>query len=137
MATINGTTGAIDNAAWQNTSIDMVSNSGALLDQTSGLTDATGASITSSFSVTYTGSGGGGGHGHGHGPMQAVDLGVPIRVGFLQTQTATAASPDSRSDLGATSARQSQVVLAPAADASFAHVRQSVADPGQKNWWDN
>jgi hypothetical protein len=136
MATINGTTGAIDNAAWQSTSIDMVSNSGALLDQTSALTDTTGASITSSFSVTYTGSGGGGGHGHGHGPMQAVDLGVPLRAGFLQTQTATAISPDSRSEPGAASSRQGQVVLAPAADAVFAHVHQSVTDPGQKNWWD-
>ncbi len=68
-ATINGVTGAIDNASWQNTAINMVTKTGSPLDQTSGLTDTTTLPITSSFTVTYTGSGGGGGgHGHGHGP---------------------------------------------------------------------
>jgi hypothetical protein len=142
-ATINGITGAIDNAAWQNTSIDMVSSSGAIIDQTSGLTDANSSPSTSSFTVTYTGSGsgsggsGGHGHGHGHGPLQAVELGVPIRSGFLQTQNATETSPASRSEVGAASSQHGQVVLAPAADAFFAPVHQSVADPGQKNWWHN
>src|SRR5262249_9481589 len=38
-ATINGVTGAIDNASWQNTSIDMLSQSNAVIAHTSGLTD--------------------------------------------------------------------------------------------------
>ncbi|MGO9154551.1 G1 family glutamic endopeptidase, partial [Mycobacterium sp.] len=57
-ATINGTTGAIDNTAWQNTSIGMVTNFGTLIDQTSGLTDTTTSPIASSFSVTYSGTSG-------------------------------------------------------------------------------
>ena len=57
-ATINGTTGAIDNTAWQNTSIDMVTNFGTLIDQTLGLTDTTTSPIASSFSVTNSGTSG-------------------------------------------------------------------------------
>ena len=51
-------TGPINDSAWQNTSIDMVTNFGTLIDQTSGLTDTTTSPITSSFSVTYSGTSG-------------------------------------------------------------------------------
>jgi hypothetical protein len=93
-ATINGTTGAIDNATWQNTSINMVTNSGAVIDQTSGLTDTTTSPITSSFSVTYSGSGGGGGHGHGHGPIATLEV-----VGPLQSNVQALAAPEAIPDL--------------------------------------
>jgi peptidase A4-like protein len=67
-ATLNGITGPIDGASWQNASIDMVNSSGTLLDTTSSLTDSTDSSgTTSSFSITATFSnstlnGTGGGH---------------------------------------------------------------------------
>jgi hypothetical protein len=54
IAVINGTTGAIDNSRWANSSLyvmNMVTSSrGAIEDTTSGLTDSAG---TSGFSITY------------------------------------------------------------------------------------
>jgi len=74
-ATINGTTGAIDDGSWQNTSIDMISKGGTVIAHTSGLTDSGG---TSSFSVMFTGGGGGGGgHHHGHGQFDTMEISVP------------------------------------------------------------
>src|SRR5207249_3042592 len=52
-ATINGTTGAIDNPAWQNASINMVSKNGAVEAKTGALTDTATTPATSSFSVQY------------------------------------------------------------------------------------
>jgi hypothetical protein len=86
-ATINpGTgpvTGPINDAAWQNASIDMVTSKGAPLDSTSSLTSA-----GTQFTVTYvgtSGSGGGGGGQKGHGaaqwptvPTKPVSLAPPI-----------------------------------------------------------
>lgn len=92
-ATISGTTGAIDNASWQNTAINMVNKSGTVIDQTSGLTDTTKPAITSSFSVTYTGSGGGGGHGHGHGHGPIETLGL---VGPVQSNVQDSAAPEAK-----------------------------------------
>ncbi len=100
-ATINGTTGAIDNGAWQNTSINMVNNSGAVIDQTSGLTDS---NSTSSFTVTYSGSisGGGGGHGHGHGKSNTSDL-----VGPAQSSVHALSAPRQRLPRRSESSRRS------------------------------
>jgi hypothetical protein len=126
-ATINGTTGAIDNSSWQNTAINMVSKSGSPLDQTSGLTDT---SNTSSFSVTYTGSGG-----HGHGPNQAVELGVPIRFGS-QTGATPRAIANSTANAPAASPGQDLIVLAPVVDEASADVHHRGAASGLKNLWD-
>jgi hypothetical protein len=92
-ATINGTTGAIDNTSWQNTAINMVNRSGTVIASTSGLTDS-GTPPTSSFSVTFTGSSGGGGHHHGHGPMETVELAGPVPAnGQAQPNTMVSALP--------------------------------------------
>jgi hypothetical protein len=117
-ATINRTTGAIDNASWQNTPIDMVTKSGTVIAQTSGLTDTTKSPITSSFSVTYTGSGGGtgGGHGHGHGPIE-IALAGP-----------------SQSNVQA-SAAQDGVVSALPADLFVPQIQKRESTPGLKAWW--
>jgi Peptidase A4 family len=123
-ATINGTTGAIDNGSWQNTSIDMVSRSGTVIDQTSGLTDTNTAPITSSFSVTYTGSGGGHGHGHGHGPIQTVELVVPPTQPDFQAPATPQALAKPAAELPAAAAGQDFIVSAPAADALFAQVHE-------------
>ena len=75
-ATINGTTGAIDNSSWQNTAINMVSFplGTTTIATTSRLKDS---SDPSSFSVKYTGSGGQG-HGHGHGQGQGSNQTVNV-----------------------------------------------------------
>jgi hypothetical protein len=56
-ATINpgkgAVTGPIDDSAWQNEAIEMITNRGSLLDTASALTDS---SNTSSFTMTYVGS---------------------------------------------------------------------------------
>jgi hypothetical protein len=94
-ATINGTTGAIDNAAWQNTAINMVNKSGTVIDQTSGLTDTTSPPITSSFSVTYTGSSsGGGGHHHGHSTIESFES-----SGSTQASIQVVAPPEAKTNL--------------------------------------
>ena len=142
-ATINGTTGAIDNASWQNTSIDMVTNSGTVIDQTSGLTD-TGSPITSSFSVTYSGSGGGGGHGHGHGPIETLELVGPIQsnvqvfVGPIQSSgqasAAAEAKPNLKADSPAASAAQDAIVSAPPADTFVPQIQERESASGLKMW---
>jgi Peptidase A4 family len=117
-ATISGAPGAIDNAAWQNTSIDMVTSSGTLLDQTSGLTDT---SNTSSFSVMNTGGGGSGGHlhGHGHGPNDAIVFALAGQPDFqapaISISSQTAESPTA-------SAGQNLMLPAAAAAVSAAQV---------------
>jgi len=133
-ATISGTTGAINNASWQNTSIDMVSKSGTVIDQTSGLTGTNAPPITSSFSVTYTGSGGGGhGHGHGHGPIQTVELAASIQSDFQAPATPEAlANPTAEPP--AASAGQDFIVSAPAAEAFFAQVQERGSTSGLKTW---
>jgi hypothetical protein len=133
-ATINGTTGAIDNASWQNTSIDMVSRSGTIIDQTSGLTDTTTPPITSSFSVTYTGSGGGGRGGHGHGPNDAVVFVVPGQPDFQAPATPEAIPSPTAESLGA-SAGQDLIRPAPAADAFFAQVHERWSTSELKTGW--
>jgi hypothetical protein len=135
-ATINGTTGAIDNGSWQNTSIDMVSRSGTVIAHTSGLT---GAGSASSFSVTFTGSSGGGGHGHGHGPLQALELFVPIR-NETQAPATTEAMPNSVDRTPAISAGQNPVVSGRGADAglpSFSQAHEPASTLGLQRWWDS
>jgi hypothetical protein len=134
-ATINGITGAIDDASWQNTSIDMVSKSGTVIAHTSGLTDT---GTTSSFSVTFTGSSGGG-HGHGHGPIQTVEFVVPIRSDF-QAPAAPETIPTSAAGTPATAARQDLIVSAPGADAgsaSFSQVHEVGTTLGLNSWWES
>lgn len=129
-ATINGTTGAIDNASWQNTSIDMVSKSGAVIDQTSGLTDV---GKTSSFSVTFTGSSSG--HGHGHGVLQSVDLVAPIQSEFTVPVTPEAIA-NQRAYPQAASTGHGPIVSSPATDAFLAPVHEGGSAPELKSWWD-
>jgi hypothetical protein len=80
-ATINGKTGAIDNSAWQNTAINMVSFGSAVEASTSVLTDSGG---TSSFTVTDTGSSSnssipqGRGHSRGRTTMQAASVATSV-----------------------------------------------------------
>jgi hypothetical protein len=133
-ATINGTTGAIDNASWQNTSIDMVTNSGTVIDQTSGLRDTTTTPITSSFSVTYSGSGGGGGHGHGHGPIETLELIGPIQSN-VQALAAPDAKPNLKADPPAASAAQNGIVSAPPADTFVPQIQERESVSGLKTWW--
>ena len=66
-ATINGVTGAIDNSSWQNTAINMGTQS-VTEDSTSTLTDSSGVS---SFTVTYLTSVSPGSGGHHHGGFVA------------------------------------------------------------------
>jgi hypothetical protein len=86
-ATINSTNGPINDAAWQNAAIDMITSAGTPLDSTSSL-DSTGTQ----FTVTYVGSsgtgGGGGGGGHGHGKAQT--LTVPTKPVSLAPPTGQA-----------------------------------------------
>jgi hypothetical protein len=120
-ATINGTTGAIDNASRQNTCIDMMSQAGTIIDQTSGLSNTNTTPITSSFSVTYTasgGGGGGGGGGHGHGPNQLVVLVIPGQTDFQAPATAEA-TPNRTAEQAAASAEPSLILPVPVADAFF------------------
>jgi hypothetical protein len=150
-ATINGTTGAIDNASWQNTSINMVNNSGTtVIDQTSALTDTTTAPITSSFSVTYTGSssGGGGGHHHGHGPIETLGLVGPIQPNFqaLAAPEAKAnlkaeppaASAEAKANLKAeppaASAAQDGIVAALPVDRFVPQIQEREVASGLKTW---
>jgi hypothetical protein len=141
-ATINGTTGAIDNGAWQSTSIDMVSNSGTPIDQTSGLTDTAAAPITSSFSVQYTGSisggghggGNGGGHGGGNGTTEAALLVVPSHPAFQATATPDT-FPNPMTDRPVASAEQNQFLTAPAVDTFFAQVQEHEATLALKTAW--
>jgi hypothetical protein len=151
-ATINGTTGAIDNGSWQNTSINMVNSSGTMvIDQTSGLTDTTTAPITSSFSVTYTGSssggGGGHGHGHGHGPIEIVLAGpIQSNIQALAAPEATpnqkaelpaasaAAKPNQKAELPAASAAQDGIVSAPPADPFVPQIQERESASGLKTW---
>jgi hypothetical protein len=70
-ATISSTAGPINDSAWQNEAIDMVSSRGRLLDTTSALNSG-----GTGFTVTYSGTsggpfGGGGGSGGGGGAMQS------------------------------------------------------------------
>jgi hypothetical protein len=144
-ATINGTTGAIDNASWQNTSIDMVTKSGTVIDQTSGLTDTT-RPITSSFSVTYSGSGGGGGHGHGHGhgPIETLELVGPIQsnvqafVGPIQSNVQALAAPEAKPNLKAesraASAAQGAIVSAPPTHTFVPQIQERESASGLKTW---
>jgi hypothetical protein len=135
-ATINGTTGAIDNSSWQNTAINMVNSSGTVIDQTSGLTDTTTAPITSSFSVTFSGSSGGGGHGHGHGhgPLQAVEFVVPIGTAF-QAPANPVALQNPPLEYPAASAGQDAIVSTPAADAFFAQLQSPESTSAPKTTW--
>lgn len=134
-ATINGHAGAIDDASWQNTSIDMVSRSGTVIAHTSGLTDTGG---TSSFSVTFTGNSSGGGHGHGHGALQTVELVVPFRADFAVPAN-PGAIPSPTINPPAAPAGQDQIVSAPGADAwspSFVQVHEFASTFGLKPWWE-
>jgi hypothetical protein len=134
-ATINGVRGAIDNASWQNTAINMVTRSGSPLDQTSGLTDTTTSPITSSFTVTFTGSGGGkGGGGHGHGPLQTLEFNVPVPFDF-QAPASPKAVPNSTAPAPAAPAGSELIVVTPAADAVFAQVQEGGSTAGLKTWW--
>jgi hypothetical protein len=135
-ATIGGITGAIDNSAWQDTSIDMVGSSGTVIDQTSGLTDTTTAPITSSFSVAYTGSSSGTGghsHGHGHGPIQPVGFVGPVST-TSEALAAIDAKPNSTSQLPDTSTPQNQIAVAPPADTFVPQVQERPFAPGLKSW---
>jgi hypothetical protein len=134
-ATINGSTGAIDNSAWQNTAINMVNRSGTVIDQTSGLTDTTASPITSSFSVTYTGSSsGGGGHGHGHGPIQTADVAGPAQPG-AQAAVAAAANSNLAGATAAASTRQVIIISTPAADSLVRQVNDGGSPSGFKGSW--
>ena len=137
-ATINGITGAIDNNNWQNTSIDMETNSRTILDQTSGLTDTTSSPITSSFSVTYSGSssGGGGGHGHGHGPMESLNLIGPVQMNAQAALGAPEAEPDSdlKTEPPAASAVQVASIAAPSADTLVPQIQEHESPVGLKTW---
>jgi hypothetical protein len=137
-ATINGTTGPIDDAAWQNTAIDMVSKN-KIIASTSALSDTGG---TSSFTVTFTGSSGGGGTGgHHHGPDQAI-AGLPA-ASPLSTMAAmivvsvpsTPASPPVPlftvpAPAAILSSALSSVPSAVASDAGFAGGDDGMATPG-------
>jgi hypothetical protein len=130
-ATINGTPGAIDNANWQNTSIDMVNRSGTTIAHTSGLTDT---NSTSSFSVAFTGGGGGGGggHGHGHSPLENVVIVMPIQSNF-QTPATSDAMPNRTTEHPIVSTGQDLIASAPIAgtlSSSFAptHVHGLTSD---------
>jgi hypothetical protein len=94
-ATINGTTGPVDNASWKDTSITMATKTGVLKAAPSGLTDTTTPPITSSFSVTALSSGSGGGK---HGPNVA-KLATTDATGNASASTTIAqpqvAAPDS------------------------------------------
>jgi hypothetical protein len=131
-ATINGSTGAIDNSAWQNTAIDMTTSSGTLLDQTSGLTDSGG---TSSFSVTYTGSGGGGGgHHHGHAPMETGEPVGPIQVNVPVSVTSQP-QPGVTTKALTASVIQGPVVSVPAGPVFVAQGQQAGSASGLRTWW--
>ena len=99
-ATLNGTTGPIDGAAWQNDAINMVNSSGTQqLDSTSGLTDSGG---TSSFSIstitaasTLTGTGGGS---HKHSPANLVTNTFPNLPAAPTIQNSTTVFSVVRSD---------------------------------------
>ncbi len=130
-ATISGTTGAIDNSSWQNTSIDMETNSGTVIDQTSALTDSGG---TSSFSVTYTGSssGGGGGHGHGHGPMETLALVGPTQTNVPEALAAPESNTNPKAQPPAAPAAQVAFVSAPAADTYVLQIQENQSPSGLK-----
>jgi hypothetical protein len=132
-ATINGTTGAIDNSSWQNTSIDMETNSGTVIDQTSALTDSGG---TSSFSVTYTGStsGGGGGHGHGHGPMETLAPAAPTQSNIHEALAAPEPNSDPKADPAAAPAAPVGIVWAPPADTYVPQIQEHGTASGLKTW---
>ena len=131
-ATINGTTGAIDNASWQNTSIDMETNSGTVIDQTSALSDSEG---TSSFSVTYTGSsGGGGGHGHGHGPMETQALAAPAQSNVHEALAAPEENATPTAQPPVASAAQVAIAWAPPADTYVPQIQEHDSPSGLKTW---
>jgi hypothetical protein len=56
-ATINGTTGAINNSAWQSTAINIVSYGNQLQATTSSLTNTTASPLSSSFTVAFDAAG--------------------------------------------------------------------------------
>ncbi len=134
-ATINGATGAIDNSSWQNTSIDMETNSGTVIDQTSALTDSGG---TSSFSVTYTGSssgtGGGGGHGHGHGPMETLALVGPNQSNVHEALAAPESNTSPKAEPPAAPAAQVGIVWAPPGDTYIPQIQEHDTAFGLKSW---
>jgi hypothetical protein len=135
-ATINGTTGAIDNASWQNTSIDMTTKSGKIIAHASGLTDTTSSPITSGFNVTFTASSGGkgGGQGHGHGPVEIVlagpsqsaiqALAAPEATPDQNAEPPAAAKPNQSAESPAAPAVQDGVILAPLADPFVPQIRE-------------
>jgi hypothetical protein len=133
-AIINGVTGAIDNASWQHTAIDMVTQSGTLLDQALGLTDTTASPVTSSFSVTYSGSSsGGGGHGHGHGPIEFFapeGLTQPV----IQALAMPVANSDPKSEPLTKVTAQDGVVLAPLAEGFVPQIDEHGSASGLKTW---
>jgi hypothetical protein len=134
-ATINGTAGAIDDASWQNTSIDMVKRSGSVIAHTLSLTDT---GNTSSFSVSFTGSGGGGGHGHGHGGLQSVAIIAPIASEFTPS-TSAEGTAISTTKPQAETVEQRLIVSASTADTwspSFGPVNELESISGLKNWWE-
>jgi hypothetical protein len=131
-ATIEGTTGTIDNPLWQDTSIDMVSNYGTVIDQTSTLTDT----IASRFSVTSTGSGGGwGGNGLGHGPIEAVGFvgPAPARSDF-QVLATPEAKPNLTSQLSEASTPQHQIASTSPVDAFVPQVQERPFASVLKSW---
>jgi len=134
-ATINGTAGAIDDASWQNTSIDMVKRSGSVIAHTLSLTDSAN---TSSFSVTFTGSGGGGGHGHGHGGLQSVAIIAPIASEFTPSTSAegtaiSTAKPQTETvGQQLTASNSTNDIWSP----SFAPVNELGSISGLRNWWE-
>jgi hypothetical protein len=93
-ATINGTTGAIDNPAWSSSveQINMVTSGGAAKDSTSKLTDS---GSTSGFSVTWISSGTSGtsgGHGRGsRSTVQSADQATLITAASQAGQQAATA----------------------------------------------
>jgi hypothetical protein len=139
-ATINRTTGAIDDGSWQNTSIDMISKGGTVIAHTSGLTDSGG---TSSFSVTFTGGGGGGGgHHHGHGQFDTMEVSVPTGI-EVQPSASPEALPNPTTDSPAAEppavpAAEDLIVSAPATDAwspSFPQTNEPGSTVGLRYFW--
>lgn len=122
-ATINGVTGPIDNAAWQNTAIDMVSKH-TVIATTSPLTDTGG---TSGFTVTYLGGSPGGGHGgggqHGNGPdlpMAAISVVPSLSTASAIALIAVPSGPAQHTSFTAVPATYaaSSNMLSPAAEAA-------------------
>jgi Peptidase A4 family len=134
-ATINGVTSAIDDASWQNTSIDMVSRSGTVIAHTSALTDTGNAS---GFSVTFTGSSSGGGHGHGHGRLQTFAMTAAAPFEFVPPAAAEGTTPVTANPQ-APSVGQSLMVSVPAATSSspgISQVHEVGSISGLRSWWE-